>query len=236
METYIGDLPVEIVKKKIKNLHLAVLPPDGRVRVSAPEGLSDDAIILFTKTKIGWIRKQQEKFQNQPRQTERQYVSGETLYVWGKQYFLQVDYSYKGNALVLSSDKALLTVRRESTAKQREAFVNEWYRGLLKEQIEKYLPIWEQRTRLHCSAWQTKYMTTRWGTCNTKSGKIWLNLQLAKKAPECLEYVILHELTHLKIRNHGKDFVAFMDEHMPYWREIRKKLNDSTLDYLAVGE
>lgn len=236
METYIGDLPVEIVKKKIKNLHLAVLPPDGRVRVSAPETLSDEAIILFTKTKIGWIRKQQEKFRQQPRQTERQYVSGETLYVWGKQYFLQVDYSYKGNSLVLSGDKAVLTVRKESTPKQREAFVNEWYRGLLKEQIEKYLPIWEQRTGLHCSAWQTKYMTTRWGTCNTKSGKVWLNLQLAKKPPECLEYVILHELTHLKIRNHGKDFVAFMDEHMPYWREIRKKLNDSTLDYLAAGE
>ena len=236
METHIGDLPVEIVKKKIKNLHLAVLPPDGRVRVSAPETLSDEAIILFTKTKIGWIRKQQEKFQHQPRQTERQYVSGETLYVWGKQYFLQVDYSYRGNALALSGDKALLTVRKESTAKQREAFVNEWYRGLLKEQIEKYLPLWEQRTGLHCSTWQTKYMTTRWGTCNTKSGKIWLNLQLAKKPPECLEYVILHELTHLKIRNHGNDFVACMDVHMPYWREIRKKLNDSTLDYLAAGE
>ena len=232
METYIGDLPVEIVKKKIKNLHLAVLPPDGRVRVSAPETLSDEAIILFTKTKIGWIRKQQEKFQHQPRQTERQYVSGETLYVWGKQYFLQVDYSYKGNALVLSGDKALLTVRRESTTKQREAFVHEWYRGLLKEQIEKYLPLWEQRTGLHCSAWQTKYMTTRWGTCNTNSGKIWLNLQLAKKPLECLEYVILHELTHLKIRNHGEDFVASMDAYMPYWREIRKKLNDSTLDYM----
>lgn len=232
METYIGDLPVEIVKKKIKNLHLAVLPPDGRVRVSAPETLSDEAIILFTKTKIGWIRKQQDKFQHQPRQTERQYVSGETLYVWGKQYFLRVDYSYKGNALALSGDKALLTVRKESTAKQREAYVNEWYRGLLKEQIEKYLPLCEQRTGLHCSSWQTKYMTTRWGTCNTKTGKIWLNLQLAKKPPECLEYVILHELTHLKIRNHGNDFVAFMDGHMPYWREIRKKLNDSTLDYM----
>ena len=234
METYIGDLPVEIVKKKIKNLHLAVLPPDGRVRVSAPEALSDEAVILFTKTKIGWIRKQQEKFRQQPRQTERQYVSGETLYVWGKQYFLQVDYSYKGNALVLSGDKALLTVRRESTAKQREAFVNEWYRGLLKEQIEKYLPLLEQRTGLHCNAWQTKYMTTRWGTCNTKTGKIWLNLQLAKKPPECLEYVILHELTHLKIKNHGKDFAAFLDSHMPYWREIRKMLNDSTLDYLDL--
>jgi len=232
MEVYIAGIPVEIVKKNIKNLHLAVLPPDGKVRISAPASLSDETIILFAKTKVSWIRKQQAKFAQQPRQTERQYVSGETLYVWGKQYFLQVDYSYKGNSLVLSGDKAILTVRKESTAKQREAFVHEWYRGLLKEQIEKYLPVWENRTNLHCSSWQTKYMTTRWGTCNTKTGKIWINLQLAKKPLECLEYVILHELTHLKIRNHGKDFVAFMDKYMPYWREIRKQLNNSTLDYL----
>lgn len=232
MEVYIAGIPVEIVKKNIKNLHLAVLPPDGKVRISAPASLSDETIILFAKTKVSWIRKQQAKFAQQPRQTERQYVSGETLYVWGKQYFLQVDYSYKGNSLVLSGDKAILTVRKESTAKQREAFVHEWYRGLLKEQIEKYLPVWENRTNLRCSSWQTKYMTTRWGTCNTKTGKIWINLQLAKKPLGCLEYVILHELTHLKIRNHGKDFVAFMDKYMPYWREIRKQLNNSTLDYL----
>ena len=234
MQVYIGDIPAEIVKKKIKNLHLVVLPPDGRVRISAPETLSDDAIILFAKSRMGWIRKQQEKFQRQPRQTERQYVSGETMYVWGKQYFLQVEYSYKGNALVLSGDKAVLTVRKESIPKQREAFIHEWYRTMLKEAIEKYLPVWENRTGLHCSSWQTKYMTTRWGTCNTNTGKIWLNLQLAKKPTECLEYVILHELTHLKIRNHGKDFVAFLDAQMPYWREKKKMLNDSTLDYLDL--
>lgn len=234
MQVYIGGIPAEIVKKKIKNLHLAVLPPDGRVRISAPETLSDDAIILFAKSRMGWIRKQQEKFQRQPRQTERQYVSGETMYVWGKQYSLQVEYSYKRNALVLSGDKAILTVRKESTPKQREAFVHEWYRTMLKEAIEKYLPVWENRTGLHCSSWQTKYMTTRWGTCNTNTGKIWLNLQLAKKPTECLEYVILHELTHLKIRNHGKDFVAFLDAQMPYWRDKRKMLNDSTLDYLDL--
>lgn len=152
--------------------------------------------------------------------------------MWGKQYFLQVDYSYKGNSLVLSGNKAILTVRKESTTKQREAFINEWYRGMLKEQIEKSLPVWEQRTGLYCSSWQTKYMTTRWGTCNTNTGKIWLNLQLSKKPLECLDYVILHELTHLKIRNHGKDFVAFMDAQMSYWKEIKKQLNDSILDYM----
>ena len=135
-------------------------------------------------------------------------------------------------ALVLSGDEAILTVRKESTASQREAFVNEWYRTLLKEKIEIYLPKWENITGLHCDSWQTKYMTTRWGTCNTKTRKIWLNLQLAKKPIECLEYVILHELAHLKVRNHSKDFVAIMDQYMPYWRETKKLLNDLKLDYM----
>lgn len=229
----IAGIPIEVVKKDIKNLHLAVLPPDGAVRVSAPMGLSDESIQLFVRTRLSWIRKQQEVFARQPRQSERQFVSGETLYVWGKQYYLQVEHSNKGNQLVLSGNKAILTVRKESTAEQREAFVNEWYRERLKAEIKRLLPIWEYRTNLYCSTWQTKYMTTKWGTCNTKTGKIWINLQMAKKPLECLEYVILHELTHLKYKNHGSDFIVFMDAHMPYWRETRKLLNDSTLDYMT---
>ncbi len=232
MQILVANIPVEVVKKKIKNMHLSVMPPDGKVRVSVPETLSDEAIAMFVRTKIGWIRKQQEKFDLQPRQSERQYVSGETLYVWGRQYFLQVEYSYKGNSLLLSGDKAVLTVRKESTVKQREAFVNEWYRNLLKKEVEKYLPKWERITGLRSNGWQSKYMTTKWGTCNTTTGKIWLNLQLAKKPIECLEYVILHELAHLKVKNHGDDFVAILDQYMPYWREVKKQLNDSTLDYL----
>lgn len=233
MQILVANISVEVVKKNIKNLHLSVLPPDGKVRVSAPEALSDDAIAMFVRTKIGWIRKQQEKFELQPRQSERQYVSGETLYVWGRQYFLRVEYSYKGNALVLSGDNAILTVRKESTVKQRETFVNEWYRTLLKAEVEKYLPKWERITGLQCSSWQSKYMTTKWGTCNTSTGKIWLNLQLTKKPIECLEYVILHELIHLKVRNHGPEFVAEMNRYMQNWREIRNQLNESKLDYLA---
>ena len=236
MQILVANIPVEVVKKNIKNLHLSVLPPDGKVRVSAPENLSDDAIAMFVRTKIGWIRKQQEKFQLQPRQSERQYVSGETLYVWGRQYFLRVEYSYKGNSLVLSGDNAILTVRKESTVKQRETFVNEWYRTLLKAEVEKYLPKWERITGLQCSSWQSKYMTTKWGTCNTTTGKIWLNLQLAKKPIECLEYVILHELIHLKVRNHGPEFVTEMNRYMQNWREIRNQLNESKLDYLAPTE
>lgn len=236
MQMEISGIKIEVQKKNIKNLHLVVAPPEGRARVSAPMHLSDESIAMFVRTKLGWIKKQQEKFKKQPRQTEREYVSGETLYVWGQQYFLRVDYSYKGNSLVLEGNEAILTVRKESTASQREAFVNEWYRALLKEKIETYLPKWEKITGLHCDSWQTKYMTTRWGTCNTNTGKIWLNLQLAKKPIECLEYVILHELTHLKVRNHSKEFVALMDQYMPYWREIKKLLNDLKLDYMEEIE
>ncbi len=232
MQIEISGITIEVQKKNIKNLHLVVAPPDGKVRVSAPLHLSDNSIKMFVRTKLGWIKKQQEKFKNQPRQSEREYVSGETLYVLGQQYFLRVEYSYKGNSLVLSGNEAILTVRKESTASQREAFVNEWYRALLKEKIEICLPKWENITGLHCDSWQTKYMTTRWGTCNTNTRKIWLNLQLAKKPIECLEYVILHELAHLKVRNHSKDFVAIMDQYMPYWRETKKLLNDLKLDYM----
>ena len=232
MQIVVSNISVEVIRKNIKNMHLAVLPPDGRVRVSAPTQLTDEAITMFVRTKLGWIKKQQEKFQQQPRQSERQYVSGETLYVWGKQYFLQMEYSYKGNALTLSGDKAILTVRKESSPKQRGIFVNEWYRSLLKQEVAKYLPKWEKTTGLYCSSWQSKYMTTKWGTCNPTSKKIWLNVQLAKKPIECLEYVILHELAHLKVHNHGPEFTAILDQYMPYWRDHRRRLNDSTLDYL----
>ena len=235
MNVLISDIQIEIIKKDIKNMHLSVLPPDGKVRVSAPNNLSDESIIMFVKTKLGWIKKQQEKFELQPRQSEREYVSGETIYVWGHQYFLQVEYNQKKNSLVLVGNKAILSVRKESTAKQREKFVNEWYRSLLKTEVEKYLPKWEAITGLYCDSWQSKYMTTKWGTCSTSTRKIWLNLQLAKKPIECLEYVILHELAHLKVKNHGPDFVAILDLHMPYWRECKKMLNDSKLDYMNTN-
>lgn len=239
MKLVVNGIEVSVVKKPIKNMHLYVKPPEGRVEVSAPIGLSDESIELFIRTKIGWIRRQQEKFEKQPRQTEREYVSGEAFYVWGRQYYLLVNYSNKGNSLVLDGDKAILTVREGSTVEQRERFVNEWYRGVLKAEIEQLLPKWVEITGLRPDSWQTKNMTTRWGTCNVKTRKIWLNLQLAKKPIDCLEYVILHELAHLEVKNHNEQFIAIMDRHMSNWREIRKKLNDQILDYmnpLEVGE
>jgi len=227
----VSGILVEICKKNIKNMHLYVKPPNGNVMVSAPITMSDEAIERFVRTKASWIKKQVAQFDNQPRQSEREYVSGETIYVWGKQYYLQTEFGSR-NSLVLSGDKALLTVRKDSTAQQRDIFVREWYRGLLKTEITKLLPKWEKITGLEATGWQTKYMTTRWGTCNAKTGKIWINLQLAKKTLECLEYVILHELIHLVEKTHGERFVSMMDNYMPMWREVKATLNGQTLDYM----
>jgi predicted metal-dependent hydrolase len=228
----ISGIPVEVCKKKIKNMHLYVKPPNGKVTVSAPLNMSDETIERFVRTRAAWIKRQVEKFEMQPRQSEREYISGETLYVWGKQYFLRIEYGTGRNSLSLSGDKAILTVRETSSAGQRDNFVREWYRNILKKEIERVLPEWEERTGLVCNSWQTKYMNTRWGTCNIKKRKIWLNLQLAKKTPECLEYVILHELLHFVEEYHNDVFISLMDKYMPYWREIKKALNGQILDFM----
>ena len=231
MAVSISGIPVEIYKKKIKNMHLYVKPPNGKVMVSAPLSMSDEAIERFVRTKTSWIKRQVNKFENQPRQSEREYVSGETLYVWGKQYFLQTDYDNR-SSLVLSGDKAILVIRKGSTADQREKYIREWYRKLLKTEIERILPKWEKKTGLKTESWQIRYMTSRWGSCKIKKRKIWLNLQLAKKTPECLEYIILHELIHFVEKGHNEKFNTLLDQYMPKWREIKKTLNSQTLDYM----
>ena len=228
----ISGIEIQINRKHIKNMHLYVKPPDGHVEVSAPMNISEKSIEIFIRTRLSWIKRQREIFAQQLRQTERQYVSGETLYLWGQKYFLQVIYSNKGNEMLLEGHKAILTVRRTSTVKQREAFVNEWYRALLKREIEKRLPKIEELCGLHCDSWQVKYMTTRWGTCNTVKRKIWLNLQLAKKDFVCLEYIILHELLQLSVHDHSDKFICLLDKFMPYWREIKNKLNNQILDFM----
>jgi predicted metal-dependent hydrolase len=233
----IAGIEVRIDRKNIKNMHLYVKPPKGIVSVSAPLKMSDEVIERFVRTKVSWLKKQKAKFSEQLRQTERQYISGETLYLWGKQYFLQVEHGSK-NSLILSGNAAILTVRKESTGvtvgnvAQRENFVREWYRKQLKTEIEKVLPKWEEITGLKCNSWQTKYMTSKWGTCNYKTRTIWLNLQLAKKTHECLDYVILHELIHLTEKRHNEKFISLMDKYMPTWREVRNSLNNQILDFM----
>ncbi|MDR1552715.1 MAG: M48 family metallopeptidase [Prevotellaceae bacterium] len=232
MTMKIQDIEIEIIKKNIKNMHLYVLPPNGSVRISAPLSVSDENIRLFAASKISWIRTQQNKFSKQLRHSEREFVSGETIYIWGKQYYLQVEYSSKANNFLLDGEKAILTVRKESTAKQRENYVNEVLRKYLKNEINRLLPVWEQKTGLQCKRWLVKYMKTRWGTYSETTETVSFNLQLVHKPVECLEYIIVHELGHITHRNHGKGFIAYMDTYLPYWRETKNQLNTLTLDYI----
>lgn len=231
MQIVISGIPIDIHKKNIKNMHLQIKPPNGQVVISAPLSMDDKAIEVYARTNLGWIKKQIEKFQQQPRSAKRQYVSGETMYIWGKQYYLSFVPDSRKNSFKIQGNNIVLSMRKNSTVKQREKYIRDQYRRLLKGEIEKILPKWEQITGLHCESWQIKYMITRWGTCNTEKKKLWFNLQLAQKPVECLEYVILHELIHLKERTHNSIFIAYMDMYMKNWREVRKELNDLRLDY-----
>lgn len=231
MQIVISGIPIDIHKKNIKNMHLQIKPPNGQVVISAPLSMDDKAIEVYARTNLGWIKKQIEKFQQQPRSAKRQYISGETMYIWGKQYYLSFVPDSRKNSFKIQGNSIVLSMRKNSTVKQREKYIREQYRQLLKGEIEKILPKWEQITGLHCESWQIKYMITRWGTCNTEKKKLWFNLQLAQKPVECLEYVILHELIHLKERTHNSIFIAYMDMYMKNWREVRKELNDLRLDY-----
>lgn len=222
----IAGLPVEVQKKSIKNMHLTVLPPDGRVRVSAPRYMPNAAIEMFVVSKLGWIREQQQKIAARPETRTTGYNEGDTLYVWGKPYTLRLETGGRNSLIIEEDGTAVLTMRVETTPERREAFVKEWYRNELKDAVAVYLPKWERISGLYPSEWQSKDMSTRWGTCNTRTKKIWLNVRLAQHPPVCLEYVILHELAHLRVANHGAEFKAILDKYMPNWREIRKILNN----------
>jgi predicted metal-dependent hydrolase len=228
----VQGIEIEVLKKQIKNLHLSVLPPNGAVRISVPSTISDESIRLFAASKISWIKEQQIKFKTQLRHNEREYVSGETLFIWGKQHYLKVEYSNKGNGFEIQGKTVILTVRKESTAQQRENYVHEVLRGYLKAEITRLLPIWEAKTKLKCKRWQTRYMKTHWGSYSEKTQTITFNLQLVKKPIECLDFIIVHELGHMKFRNHGKGFIEYMDRTLLFWRETKQLLNDFTLDYI----
>ena len=220
----VSGIEIEVKKKNIKNMHLSVLPPDGKVRISAPLRIKDEAIRLFAITKIGWIRKQITKFENQPRQTEREYINGESHYVWGKRYRLEINYYNHGrNNVEIRGNRLILTVREVSSKEQRERLMTEWYRKLVKEKAQELADKWEKIIGVKAQSVQVRNMLTRWGSCNVRKGRIWVNLQLAKKPVECLEYVVVHELVHLLEKGHNSIFVGYMNEYLPDWR-IRKNI------------
>lgn len=229
MQIEVSGIDVLVEKKNIKNMHLYVKPPLGKVTVSAPISIPEKSIENFVRLNIGWIKKQQEKFINQPRMTVRHYVSGESYYIFGKQYFMEFQSSTK-KFFKVDGDRLLLGMKTDSSVEQRAKFVREEFRKILIEQLERKIPKWEKITGLYCDSFKTKYMTTRWGTCNSKAKRIWINLQMVEKPLECLDYIVLHELVHLKVHNHGVEFIQMMDKFMPNWKEVKNLLNEQILN------
>lgn len=233
----IGGMPIEIIKKKnLKNLYVRVNPPEGKVTVSTPSDYPDEEIRLFVLKKMPEITKVRDRMLSQARQTEREYVSGESHYLWGKPYRLQV--VYEGNKYVITKapNKIILNAPTGSTQESRERAFNEWYRQELKRVLDGVVSRCETKTNLHADEYKIKNMRTKWGTCNIDKKRIWINLQLAKKPVECLEYVVIHELVHLIEKNHTHKFNALVEEFYPTWKEARKLLAKMPLDYFEKGE
>ena len=228
----VGGLRVDVVRKPIKNLHLGVYPPHGRVRVAAPLNVSDEAVRLAVVTRMGWIKRQRAKFEAQPRQSARTYVSGESHFFLGKRYRLTLsDGARAGRVRVRNSHTLELQVRAGSDQAARERVFLGWYRQELRSRATPLIEKWAASMNIPIPAWGIKRMKTKWGTCNIKARRIWLNLELIKKPPQCLDYVIVHELAHFFERNHTDRFVALMDRLLPHWRLLRDELSAEPLSH-----
>ena len=226
----VSGLTVEVVRKPIKNLHLGVYPPQGRVRVAAPLAIDDEAVRLAVVGKLGWIKRQRAKFQAQPRQSQRRMVSGESHYFLGRRYRLRVHETTGALRIALRGTATMdLFVRPDTTVERREQVLHDFYRAELKRLVPELLEKWQPKLGVEVRVWGIKRMKTKWGTCNIEARRIWLNLELAKKPVQCLEYILVHELAHLHERHHNDRFIALLDQQLPQWRLVRDELNTSLL-------
>jgi predicted metal-dependent hydrolase len=233
----IGSLTVEVVRKDIKNLHLGVYPPDGRVRVAVPVVVNDAAVRLAVLDKLGWIKRQRAKFAEQPRQSQREMLSGETHYFLGRRYRLRVhEHAAPPRVAVRGLASLDLFVRPGSSVEQREAVLLRWYRAQLKTLIPPLLARWQAVLGVQVAGWGVKKMKTKWGSCNAAAARLWFNLELAKKPMPCLEYIVVHELAHLLQRHHDERFTALLDAYLPQWRQTRERLKAAPLGHENWGE
>ncbi|MGM0580739.1 MAG: M48 family metallopeptidase [Bacteroidota bacterium] len=222
----VAGIPIQVQRKAIKNIHLAVYPPNGRVKLSAPENTKEEVIKQFAISKLGWLKKQIKGFQTQQRETPREYVTGESHYFRGQRYLLKVEKTKGKQQVSLEGGKKLLLKVKEGATKEDKAdLLQSWYREELKDRISDLLNKWEKTIGVKANDWGVRKMRTKWGSCNRDAKRIWLNLELAKKPQSCLEYIIVHELVHFHERNHNDRFIKLMDEFMPKWRLHRKELN-----------
>jgi predicted metal-dependent hydrolase len=225
----LGEIAVDVVFKDIKNVHLSVYPPNGRVRISAPARMNLDTIRVFAISKLGWIKRQQKKLQEQKRETPREHLDRESHYVWGKRYLLKIYESDEAPSIELKGSRMLLGARSGTDERRRRDLLEGWYREQIKEVAPDLIAKWEPRMGVKVARFFVQRMKTKWGSCNPGSCSIRLNTDLAKKPRECLEYIVVHEMAHLLVRKHDDRFGAVMDGCLPNWRVLRQMLNSTPL-------
>ena len=228
----VSGIDVEIIRKDIKNLHVGVYPPEGKVRVAAPLVLNDDAVRLAVISKLAWIKRQKAHFKEQPRQSKREYVQRESHYFLGRRYLLNItEQEGRPRVELRRSNRIDLFVPPGTDASKRERLIMDWYRKELKNRIPGLIEKWQPVIGVQVDDWGVKRMKTKWGSCNREARRIWLNLELAKKPVLCLEYIVVHEMVHLLERKHTERFNALMDAFMPSWRLYRDELNHTPLSH-----
>lgn len=224
-QVQLGELAVEVVRKDIRNIHLSVHPPNGRVTLAAPSRLSLDTLRVFALSKLGWIREQQRKLREQERETPREFLDRESHYVWGQRCLLQVVEKDCPPSVELAGPRLRMCVRPGTGRERRQDLLEQWYRSLVRAAVPELLARWEGRLQVRVAGVFVQRMKTRWGSCNPSARTIRLNTDLAKKPRECLEYIVVHELTHLLEPTHNARFVALMDRFLPKWQAHRDNLN-----------
>jgi predicted metal-dependent hydrolase len=224
-QIHLGDIAVDVVQKGIKNIHLSVHPPTGNVRIAAPLRMNADTIRVFAISKLGWIKKQQQKLRKQERETPREYLDRESHYCWGKRYLLKVVENDAAPRVELKHASMVLHVRPGADDDKKQSVMDEWFRRQLKAEIPPLIAKWGRHMGVTVARFTVRKMKTKWGSCTPESKSILINLELAKKSPECLEYIVVHEMVHLLEPTHNSQFIAFMDQFMPKWRFQREELN-----------
>ena len=225
----IGDLSIRLTRKDIKNVHLSVYPPDGRVSLVVPAATRLDVARAYAISKLGWIRLQQSKLKNQARETPRKFVTRESHYLWGRRYLLTVSYRDSKPGIKLDHKRITLNVRPGSTLEKRAEVIHDWHKSLLHAVVPPLIAKWEALLGVSVSGYFLQRMKTKWGACNHRRGHIRLNTELVKKPKDLLEYVVVHELAHLLEPKHSDRFTAILDKHYPTWREARAELNELPL-------
>jgi len=225
----LGDISILVSRKNIKNVHLSVHPPEGRVTLAAPTSTRLEVARAYAISKLGWIRDQQRKLEAQARETPRQFVGRESHYVWGRRYLLEVSYHDAKPSVVQDHKRIKLVVRPGSDAQTRAEVMHEWQKRQMHQVVPALIEKWERKLGVTVAQYFLQRMKTKWGSCNHQAGNIRLNTELVKKPKDLVEYVIAHEMVHLIEPSHGERFVSILSHHYPTWREARAELNDLPL-------